>query len=170
MAQSFATGEKEIWESTIEGRVSVVVLNSRGREQTMSIRGKGARLRLTTEERVLIEEQVRYRQNNPFRNGMLVQVGGPKPAPGEDGQLPDTEQALLDSDLKALYDLKDSDFEDAVKSLSEVNVRRLKGMVSEADASKSQIDFLDLYIEQQWPLGGDTPSNAEARGDRTVTV
>lgn len=162
--------EKEIWESTIPGRISVQVLNSRGRPQEVSILGKGQRLRLTPEERVLVEEQVRDPQNNPFRNGMLVQVGGPAPEPEVDGSLPDTDQALLDADLGALFELRESDFEDAVRALSEINVRRLNAMVDEQDASKSQIDFLDKYIAETWPIGADTASNAEARGDRTVTV
>lgn len=165
-----ATGtEKEIWESTLEGRVSVQILNSQNRPQTLSVKGSGSRLRLTAEERLITEEGIRHPQNNPFRNGRLVQVGGPKPEPIE-GELPSTDQNLHDADLLGLFDLKDVEFEDAVKALSEVNVRRIKGMVKQADASKSQLDFLDDYIEQTWPIGADTASNAEARGDRTVVV
>lgn len=171
MAQSFAAGEKEIWESTIDGRVSVEVINSHNRPQTLSVVGKGSRLRLTGEERDLIEEQVRKKQHNPFRNGMLVQVGGPVAGPREeDGELPNTDQALLDSDLGALFTLTGSDFDDAVRALSEVNVRRLKTLIPTYDAAKSQSDFISEHIESEWPLGGDTLSNAEARGDRTVVV
>lgn len=165
MAQSFAPGEKEIWESTIEGRNSFSVLNSLGRPQTISIVGKESRLRITADERIIIEEQIRKVQHNPFKNGMLIQVGGPIS--------PDAERSadeLDDETLGGLFELKGADFEDAVRSLSEVNVRRLKTMVQDKDASKSQLEFLDDHIAASWPLGSDTASNAEARGDRTVTV
>lgn len=165
MAQSFAAGEKEIWESTIEGRVAVEVMNSQGRPQTLSIKGKGSRLRLVGSERTVIEEQVRERQNNPFRNGMLIQVGGPV-----DPEAEPSADELADEDLAGLFELKGGDFAEAVQALSEVNVRRLKAMVKAHDATSSQVEFIDGYIAQQWPIGADTPSNAEARGDRTVTV
>lgn len=156
---------KEIWESTVEGRTSVMVENARGRGQTLSVKGKGQRLRLTADERALIEEPIRDEQHNPFRNGSLIQVGGPKAT-----DIERSNDELSDDDLGMLFDLRGTDYKDAVSVLSEVNVRRLKLLAVERDAAKSQIDFIAKHIEQKWPIGADTPSNAEARGDRTVTV
>lgn len=155
--------EKEIWELTVPGRVSVEVLNSQNRPQTLTALGKGQRLRVTTAERALIEEAVRDEQNNPFRNGMLVRVGRKDQSDASDDE-------LGDDDLAGLFGLKGKDFEDAVGALSEVNVRRLKVLTVEKDAARSQVEHIDAHIEATWPIGADTPSNAEARGDRTVTA
>lgn len=163
MAESAASAGKEIWESTIEGRISVVVENSKGRPQTISIVGKGSRLRVTEEERLLVQEVVRDNQNDPFTNGMLVQINRDADSVASDNE-------LTDEDLAALFELKGEEFDETVKALSEVNVRRLKGMVVEKDAANSQREFLTDYIQERWPIGSDTPSNAEARGDVTITV
>lgn len=149
-----ATKAREIWESTIPGRVSLTVENSQGRPQTLSIVGKGSRLRVSEMDRELAEEIVRSKENNPFRNGMLVRVDdgtGHAPSPEE----------LADDDLKAIFDLDQSDFQATVRELGQVNVRRLKAMVTEVDASKSEIEFLDELIQQRWPIGGSMPTYEE---------
>lgn len=154
--------DKEIWESTIPGRISVQVQNSQGRPQTISIVGKGSRLRVTEDERLLVQEGVRHEQNDPFTNGMLIMMNR------KDGAAADDE--LNDEQLGTLFELTGEDFENAVRALSEVNIRRLKSMVVEKDAARSQMEFLDELIEERWPIGSDTPSNAEARGDKATTV
>lgn len=144
---------REIWESTIPGRVSMVVENSAGRQQTISVIGKGNRLRLSKLDRELAEEGIRRPDNNPFRNGMLVRVDGKEHDPSMD--------ELSDDDLKAIFDLDQNDFQATVYELGQVNVRRLKAMVAEVDASKSEIDYLDQLIATRWPIGGSMPSYDE---------
>jgi len=150
-----ATGEKtrEIWESTIPGRVSLTVENSRGQQQTVSVSGKGSRLRLSQLDRELAEEVIRKPENNPFRNGMLVRVDGKGHAPSPD--------ELSDDDLKAIFELDQSDFQNTVRELGQVNVRRLKAMVVEVDASKSEMEFIDEVIQEKWPIGGSMPTYEE---------
>lgn len=145
--------ELEIWESTIPGRVSIAVPGPGGRTKTLSALGNGSRLRIKSEDRVVAEEQVRDPQNNPFRNGMLFQVGGPKVEGSTD--------ALSDDDLKETFALTGDDFEEVVKGLSEVNVRRLKILTKPVDAARSQVEFLDEYIAEQYKIGGDTPTYRE---------
>lgn len=149
--------ELEIWESTIPGRVTVTVTNSRGNRQDQSVVGNGSRLRITTDDRELVEEQVRDPQNNPFLNGMLYQVGGPTRADSS----PD---ALSDDDLKDVFDMTGDEFANIVAGLSEVNIRRLKSLTGPVDASKSQIEFLDEIIATRFPIGGDTPTYREMQG------
>lgn len=160
-----AQAEKEIWESTIPGRVAVLVTDDRGRETTDSVLGKGRRLRITAEDRELNEERVRDPQNNPFRNGMLVRVNRVEPAEpaGPDAPPADkpSDNELTDDDLSGLFELESDDFEAAVKALSEVNVRRLLELAKERDAKASQIGFLGNYIQETWPVGGDTPTYRE---------
>lgn len=151
--------EMEIWEVTIPGRVSVTVLNDRGNPQTLSALGpygdrRAGRIRLTTEQRELVEEGNIHPEHNAFRNGMLIQVNAKSTAAAAPDQ-------LSDDDLGNLFSLTGSEFEGAVKVLSEVNVRRLKMLTVPHDAAKSQIDFLDEYIAESWPIGGDTPTYRE---------
>jgi hypothetical protein len=152
MAQDMKT--REIWESTIPGRVSLTVENSQGRPQTISIVGKGSRLRLTQLDRELAEEVIRTPENNPFRNGMLVRVDNGA------GHVPSAEE-LSDDDLRAIFELDQSDFRATVDQLGQVNVRRLKSMVVEVDASKSEIEYLDEVIQEKWPIGGSMPTYDE---------
>lgn len=152
--------EQEIWETTVPGRVTVSVTNSRGRPQDLSVVGAGQRLRISPGDRELVEEGIRDQQNNPFRNGVLYQVGGPKASE------PASPDALSDDDLKAAFDATGSDFESIVEALSEVNIRRLKQLTGPVDASRSQIEFLDKIIAERYPVGGDTPTYREMQGVR----
>lgn len=145
--------QREIWESTIPGRVSLMIENSRGQQQTVSVVGKGKRLRLTQLDRELAEEVIRTPDNNPFRNGMLVRVDGKGHDPSSD--------ELADDELQAIFELDQDDFRATVTALGQVNVRRLKAMVAEVDASKSEIEFLDELISTRWPIGGSMPSYDE---------
>lgn len=149
-----ATKVREIWESTIPGRVSLTIENSQGRPQTISIIGKGSRFRIAETDRELAEEVVRQKGNNPFRNGMLVRVDDGK------GHAPSPDE-LSDDDLKAIFTLDQSDFQATVRELGEVNVRRLKAMVVEVDASKSEMEFIDELIQEKWPIGGSMPTYEE---------
>lgn len=150
--------QQEIWETTVPGRVTVTITNSRGRPQDLSVVGAGQRLRITATDRELVEESIRDRQNNPFRNGTLYQVGGPKAIE------PASPDALSDEDLRLTFESTGAEFESIVEALSEVNVRRLKVLTGPVDASRSQIEFLDKIIAERYPVGGDTPTYREMQG------
>jgi len=145
---------REIWELTIPGRVTLEVPNPRGRPQTITALGKGQRLRISTYDREIVEEGVRVMDNNPFRNGMLVRVD-------KSAEHAPSNEELSDADLQAIFELGQDDFRATVTELGEVNVRRLKAMVGEVDASKSEIEFIDELIADRWPLGGSMPSYDE---------
>lgn len=141
----------EIWESTIPGRVSVAITNSRGRPQQQSVIGRGSRIRISAEDRELAEEGIRHAQNNPFRNGMLYHVNGEETSA----------DALSDADLKTVFEVSGPEFEATVAELGEVNIRRLRDLTGPVDASRSQVEFLEKLIEERFPVGGDTPTYRE---------
>lgn len=143
---------EEIWELMVPGRVHVEVTNHRGRPQNLSVVGKKSRLRISTTDREIAQERIRVAENDPFRNGMLRRV---------DSKVVDTQRddnELSDDDLREVFNLTGADFESLVRTLSEVNVRRLREMTEDVDASASQIAFLRKHIEDTWPIGGTVPS------------
>lgn len=148
----------EIWELTIPGRVIVAVHLSGGVVRHQSRQGVGQRLRLTAYDRKVAQEQIRVPENDPFTNGMLVRVDQ-----GRTGARSHNE--LDDPALGETFALDDEDFETTIDSLSEVNLRRLKGMARTSKARQTQVEAVDAMITAKWPIGGDTPSNREARGD-----
>ncbi len=148
---------EEVWELTVPGRVHVIVTNVHGRPQDATAVGKGSRLRLSTLDRQLTEENIRREEHNPFRNGMLIQVAGPVEAA-------DGSNALTDEQMIELFNLKQGEFTKVLKDLSELNVRRLKVMSVPADASASQIKAIDDLIAEKWPIGGTTPTYEEMMG------
>lgn len=141
---------EEIWELNVPGRVHVEVTNHLGHPTNRTVAGKGSRLRISTMDRELAEEQIRNAEHNPFRNGMLMPVGGSA----------DRDAAQLsDEDLASLFtDAKDKEFDEILSGLSEVNVRRMAAMAQPVDASLSQSAMIKEQIENRWPIGGTTPT------------
>jgi hypothetical protein len=150
---------REIWESTIPGRVTLEIADAKGRTQTLTTLGKGQRIRITTDDREIVEEGIVEAEHNPFKNGMLFRV--------DTGAHERSTEEISDAELAAIFDLGQDDFRSTVTALGQVNVRRLKNMVADVDASKSEIEFLDQLIEERWPLGGSMPSYDEMQPQTT---
>lgn len=153
----------EVWELTLPGRVHVNVTNHLGREKGLSAVGKGGRLRLSTLDRELNEEQIRVPQLNPFRNGMLVQVGGPK-LEGDQRK-----EAIPDEDLAEFFAVTgEEDFRELIEEVGEVNLRRLQMMAEDPsiNVTVTQSNMIKELIQERYPIGGDTPSYRELMGDR----
>lgn len=142
---------EEVWESTVPGRVHVAVTNHLGRVADVTAAGTGSRIRISTLDRQLAEEQCRDLEVNPFRNGMLFKIAGPD-------QEGDTSNVLNDEAMIEVFNLKPQEFEKILGDLSELNVRRLKAMSVPADAAASQIRTLDELIELKWKVGNSTPT------------
>jgi len=58
-------------------------------------------------------------------------------------------------------------FENEVNKLGEIPIRRMLEMSDDVDASVSQVAYLNKQIAERWPVGGDMPSNREARAVRS---
>lgn len=146
---------EEIWELTVPGRIHIEVTNHRGRPQDLSVKGVGSRLRLTTTDREIAQERIRERSNDPFTNGWLRRI--------DSGARSDerAHDELSDADLTEIFTLTGGEFEDIVRELSEVNIRRMNAMAQAVDATASQTLFLKQIIEERYPIGGDTPTYRE---------
>lgn len=146
---------EEIWELMVPGRVHVEVTNHRGQPATISVVGKKSRLRISPTDREICQERIRDVENDPFENGSLRRI---------DSKVLEAERAaneLSDDDLREVFNLTGPEFEDMVRSFSQVNVRRMAAMTEDVDASNSQIVFLKDYIQETWPIGGTVPSYEE---------
>jgi hypothetical protein len=155
--------QTEVWELTLPGRVHVAVTNHLGRERDLTAKGKGSRLRLSTLDRELAEEQIRVPQINPFRNGMLVQVGGPK----LEGDV--RKEAIADDELVEYFGVKDEDsFKELIEEVGEVNLRRLQTMAEDPaiDVTVVQSRAITELIADRYPIGGDTPTYREMMGSQ----
>lgn len=154
-SRNLSRADEEIWECTIPGRISMSVANQRGGMRTLTVKGKGQILRITTMDRELAEEVVRDPANDPFRNGALVRVDGRK------GSHQPSNDELSDADLTDMFSLEQDDFTNIVPTLSELNIRRLREMAPTVNARHAQVEFLKEYVEEHFAIGGPMPSYTE---------
>lgn len=147
---------QEMWELTVPGRVFVEVTNHLGRPKTLTVVGRGSRLRISTFDRELAEERIRSDANNPFRNGMLVRTDS-------GASEPESPEAIGDGDLKALFGYSDDEFKALLGDMGEVNVRRLKDLAAdpEVGATVSQQAIISDTLAERFPIGGTVPSYDE---------
>jgi hypothetical protein len=157
----------EIWESNSDARVSMRVAGPRpGTEKTVGTAGKGQRLRISPEDRVIVEEAIRNHENNPFVNGKLSQVGGPARTPPENIEDFQQPQQLTDDELSLFFTMTPDEFGAALRELSEANVRRLRTLFMDNGGTVAQQQVITDFIEENWPItSGDTPSYREMRQD-----
>lgn len=162
--------ELEIWELQTPGRVSMEVKGEYGNPRRITAKGQGSRLRLTAHDRRIVQEKIRYPQNDPFKNGKMVRINRAdeeaRAAAAAEGRTisedPPAPDEMNDEQLNSIFLLEGDEFQATVKGLSEFNVRRLKKNATTFDASLSQIAFLNDYIEETWPVtSGSTPSYDE---------
>lgn len=156
----------EVWESNISGRVAMEVAGARpGTTRRLTTMGKGQRLRITVEDRELVEEGIRNIQNNPFANGKLTQIGGKTRVAPEGTEVLGTQQ-FSDDDLAMFFAMTPEDFRAALGELSEANVRRLRDLFRDKGGTVAQQEVINDYIEEKWPVSsGDTPSYREMRSE-----
>ena len=156
--QMVSRPDEEIWESCVKGRVWVEVTDYKGAPKVISSFGVGSRLRITTMDRVRNQEAIRNPQDDPFINGMLRRTDSE-----ETDEYTASSQTHSDDDLKSVFELSQDAFEEYVKELNEVNVRRMKEMAV-VHASVLQDQFLTEQLQTRWPIGGDTPTYREMTG------
>ncbi len=152
---------EEIWEITVPGTVWVEVTNDRGKPIPLKVGGRpGARLRISTEDRIITQERIVDRELDPFVNGMLTRLDADQQL-DEKTASPD---ALTTEDLLAIFAKNGKAFQNAVDKLNQTSVRRMKEMAESVDATASQMNYLNEQLEARWPLGGDTKTYRELKG------
>lgn len=143
----------EIWICQIPGRIAVGLEDLRtGRVRTIAVEGKGQFLRLTDQQRELVEEQIVHQEVNPFKNGMLVRKRSERER---------SDQELADDELAAVFELDDADYNEFVDGLTEVNLRRLVVLAKERDASYNQVGALQDAIAERFPAPTPGPTQEE---------
>ena len=153
----FKRQDEEIWECQVEGTIYFEVTNHKGVPKSTSVRGVGSRIRLTTEDRILMQERILDRINDPFVNGMMLRLD----ADQQGDEATRSTDALSEADLIAAFQLDPGDFSDYVSSLSEVNVRRLNTLKKKAKATVEQAEYIQQLITDRFTVGGDTPTYRE---------
>lgn len=142
---------EEIWETTTEGTVWVVTTDDRGREREVSVGGKvGARLRISAVDREINQDRALH--GDAFTSGLLRRVDDATQNP------PD---ALNDQELMVGFTKSGRAFQAFVDKLNELNVRRMRGMALDVDATVAQVRHLDEVIRDKYRKDGDTPSYRE---------
>lgn len=142
----------EIWELTVPGTVWVSIVNERGRERAVQVGGRGGkRLRISPLDRELTQERIVDPENDPFLNGALVRVDTRDPGRER------SDQELTTEALVEIFGLETPMFIKRINALSEVNVRRMKVMCEDVDATQSQALALKNLIDERYPItSGDT--------------
>jgi hypothetical protein len=157
MTQQYTEPDEEIWESQVPGRTWVETRDYDGRPRNLSVVGIGSRLRLRSPDRIRVQERLQSEALDPFKNGTLIRIDKEQ----SEDPMTASPDALSNEELQSIFALDLDDFREYVSSLGEVNLRRLKVMAPEVDASLNQTKFVDELIAERYPLGGDTPTYRE---------
>lgn len=152
---------EEVWETTIPGRIWLEATNDRGKPVPLSVGGRpGARLRISTEDRIIAQERIIDREFDPFVNGMLTRID----ADQQQDEKTKSADALSTEDLLKIFSYSSRRFQTAVDQLGQVSVRRMLEMAETVDATASQTSYLKKAIDERWPIGGDTATYREIKG------
>jgi len=154
----------EVWISQIAGQIGVEITRDRGRNtrETVIVPGYG-RLRISEADRILAMELCIVPEVNCFTNGMLVREDADQNADVRTMSI----DALTADQLVKIFSFSGRKFENEVNKLGEIPIRRMLEMSDDVDASVSQVAYLNKQIAERWPVGGDMPSNREARAVRS---
>jgi hypothetical protein len=143
---------EEVWETTTEATSWFRVTDDRGRERSMSVGGKvGARLRITTVDREINQDLAMY-GHDAFTSGLLRRV---------DDTTANSPNTMTDQELTLGFSKAGRAFQAFVDKLTELNVRRMRGMSTDVDATVAQVSYLDQVIKEKFRIEGDTPSYRE---------
>ncbi len=156
----YARPGEEVWETTTDGTVWYTTTDERGRVIERSVGDKaGTRLRIKTTDRLVNMDAVGYGRKGIFENGLLVRVdAGAEP----DEVSPD---AMSRADLLIGFSKSGNAFRAFVDKLTELNVRRMREMAEEVDASASQMAYLRQVITEKFVVQGDTPTYRELKAN-----
>lgn len=159
---------EEVWEMCTGGAVWVTLTKDkiRGTTKEQSVKGRGSRLRISTEDRELAQERVREEKNDPFTNGTLIRID----ADQQVDEMTASTSALSDEQLLGLLSKKQGAvFKKALEELSEISYRRLRTLLKDnGEVTATQQKALqEVYDEKynpnkDWKDPGGTDANAIA--------
>lgn len=145
---------EEVWETTGHGMIFVNVIGVDGKERSVSVGGKpGQKLRISEYDRIRNQEKVMDPDADVFTNGMLIRTDGEQMS----------SQALTSEQIAEVFLSTGAEFKAKVSELNEYNVRRMRELATDLDATNSQIETLDQQIASRWPIGGEMPIYRELK-------
>ena len=146
----------EVWENVVGGTVWLTVLGERNREKQVPLTGQRSRQRLSTEDRLIMQDAALDAEQDVFTNGMLRRVD----ADQNEDERTRSNQVFRDGDLVAAFDFKGREFSDFVHELNLLNAGRMQRLITHVDPSESQrqaiADRLAELRPQSTPLS-DVP-------------
>jgi NACalpha-BTF3-like transcription factor len=147
---------EEIWEVQIPGTIYLQVTTHNRHGQSMDAdlalgpNKVGHQFRISDADRVMNQERIQDSINDPFTNGMLIRCDADQQADEDTA----SDQALSAADLTLIFDQHGAVFENAIRPLGEINLRRLLDIGSAMDASHKQIETLEELIRERYGKGG----------------
>lgn len=156
---------EEAWETTTGATIYLGITNPRGHSKVKKFGGKpGSRVRISTTDREINQDAITNEDSDPFSNGLLKRLDKDQ----NEDESTATDQALDTEELMALFGKSGNAFQSAVRALNERNVRRLRAIAEDVDASASQISFLDEHITEHYRIEGSRESYDELVRDGVI--
>lgn len=153
---------EELWETTTDGAIWYVITDQRGREKHKRVGGKaGTRIRITTADRELNQDNIIDPDKDPWHNGFLKRVDKDQ----SEDEATATDQALSTEELMALFAKNGNAFQSAVRGLNERNCRRMLAIAEDVDASVAQVNFLQEHVTSTYRVQGSMPSHDQMVSD-----
>ncbi len=180
MARTLATlvekATDEQWETTTSSITWIRVTAANGEVRQVKVGGrKGARFKISFEDRVANQDEVVEPQHDPFTNGLLYRLKGSEPVhPPQQAQdysidaldtpRPEAEQMMSFAELRGLLEKHGNAFRAQVAKLNETNLRRLDEIAKELPEAQqptvAQKSAMDELLRAHRP-GGTQPSYAD---------
>jgi hypothetical protein len=152
----------ETWQKTSAQNVWLTRFDRHGNPKAYRVAGEeGARVQVKTDDREFMQQKA---PNGPFTNGMLKRVDADQNADPETASV----NALTSDELKLIFRKKGPPFTKAVGELDERNVRRMRDMCDDVDASASQLKALQDRIDNEFTKTVVTSTYKEMQADGDV--
>jgi hypothetical protein len=141
----------ETWENITRSKYAIVKVDSRGDLKRQVVIG-GASFMLTTEDRIITQDIIKRREDDPFSNGCFRPIVAPDSITIETNP-----NAISDDEIKDMLSLSDPEWTEAVERISSPHT--LSRMMEFADSVNiSILRYRDIEKRQK-----------EARGDVRVS-
>lgn len=132
----------ETWESVSEAEVYVIREDRRGDEVYLAIRGQ-QQFKITTYERILTQDKIRDKKNDPFTNGQFRPMIVP-----ESINVDTNPNALSEDDIKRIFVASDVAWEEYMKVIdSPATLRRMIELAENTDLGMRR--FRELEAKEQ---------------------
>jgi hypothetical protein len=146
----------ETWESVVPQSIWLVKINRRGDEEAMEASGR-KRFTITSLDRLITQEKIAEKKNDPFTNGQFRPVVVP-----EGINIETNPNALSDEDIQALFNASDVAWAEYLKVIDSADtLRRMVELADSSDISLSRFRELEHQMNEIAPLLGAPQKDEE---------